>query len=326
MFKLASFFGRVNYMFNDKYILTASLRRDGSSKFGENHKWGTFPSVSAAWLLSDEPFMQDAEFFDYLKIRTGYGVSGNQAGIDPYKTLQLYGQSGRYYDNGSWYTAYQISQNANPNLKWEETAMFNVGLDFSLFNSRLNGTVEYYDKQTSDLLYTYQVPVPPNLYPDMLANVGSMSNKGFEIHLNTDAVRKQDFRWNISVNFARNKNEITRLSNEQFSTSSIKTVSAWIRGGSDNTTHIVEEGREVGTYYGWRALGLDEEGKYILDDMVDGKEGLTDEDRTYIGSAQPNFTYGIANTFTYKNWELNFFLRGVSGNDVLNFSRMSYAT
>ncbi|MFS8616313.1 MAG: TonB-dependent receptor [Solitalea sp.] len=326
MFKLASFFGRVNYMFNDKYILTASLRRDGSSKFGENHKWGTFPSVSAAWLLSDEPFMQDAEFFDYLKIRTGYGVSGNQAGIDPYKTLQLYGQSGRYYDNGSWYTAYQISQNANPNLKWEETAMFNVGLDFSLFNSRLNGTVEYYDKQTSDLLYTYQVPVPPNLYPDMLANVGSMSNKGFEIHLNTDAVRKQDFRWNISVNFARNKNEITRLSNEQFSTSSIKTGSAWIRGGSDNTTHIVEEGREVGTFYGWRALGLDEEGKYILDDMVDGKEGLTDEDRTYIGSAQPDFTYGIANTFTYKNWELNFFLRGVSGNDVLNFSRMSYAT
>ncbi|TCS85520.1 iron complex outermembrane receptor protein [Anseongella ginsenosidimutans] len=326
MFKLASFFGRVNYTFNSKYILTASLRRDGSSKFGENHKWGTFPSVSAAWLVSDEDFMQSAAFFDYLKIRTGYGVSGNQAGIDPYKTLQLYGQSGRYYDNGSWYTAYQISQNANPNLKWEETAMFNIGVDYSLFNGRLNGTIEYYDKRTSDLLYTYQVPVPPNLYPDMLANVGSMSNKGVEFLFNTDAIRKNDFRWNISLNIAHNENEITELSNEDFSTSSIKTGSAWIRGGSDNTTHIVEEGREVGTFYGWRALGLDENGKYIMDDMVDGKAGLTDEDRTYIGSAQPELTYGIANSFTYKNWEFNFFLRGVSGNDVLNFSRMSYAT
>lgn len=327
MNKLISFFGRVNYSLKDKYVLTASLRQDGSSKFGKNHRWGTFPSVSGAWHIGDEPFMNFLdEKVDDLKIRVGYGVSGNQDGLDPYKSLELYGTSGQYYDNGKWYKAYQIAQNANPNLKWEETSMLNIGLDYSFWNGRLNGTIEYYNKKTNDLLYTYSVPVPPYLYPSMIANVGSMSNKGVEILINGDIIRSQDFRWNASLNFAHNKNEITKLSSEEFSTSSIKTGNAWIRGGSDNTTHIVEEGREVGTFYGWRCLGIDDDGMYIMDDMVDGKEGLTDEDRTYIGSAQPDFTYGFANIITFKNWELNFFFRGVYGNDLLNFSKMSYAT
>src|SRR5690606_34206844 len=129
-----------------------------------------------------------------------------------------------------------------------------------------------------------------------------------------------------SFNLAHNKNRITSLSNDQFTTNSIKTGSAWIRGGSDNTTHIVEEGREVGTFYGWRFIALDSDGKYILDDMVDGKEGLTDEDRTYIGSAQPKLTYGFSSNLSYKKFDFSFFLRGVFGNDLLNFSRMSYAT
>lgn len=327
MYKLISFFGRVNYSLKDKYVVTASLRHDGSSKFGENHRWGTFPSVSGAWHIGDEPFMGFlGNKVDDLKIRVGYGVSGNQDGLDPYKSLELYGTSGQYYDNGKWYKAYQIDQNANPNLKWEETSMFNVGLDYSFWNGRLNGTIEYYNKKTNDLLYTYSVPVPPYLYPDMVANVGSMSNKGVEVLVSGDFIRSRDFRWNASLNFAHNKNKITKLSSEEFSTSSIKTGNAWIRGGSDNTTHIVEEGKEVGTFYGWRCLGIGEDGMYIMDEMVDGKEGLTDEDRTYIGSVQPDFTYGFANIITYKNWELNFFFRGVYGNDLLNFSKMSYAT
>lgn len=326
MNKLISFFGRVNYSLNDKYVVTASLRQDGSSKFGANHRWGTFPSISGAWHISDESFMSSMDRVDDLKIRVGYGISGNQDGLDPYKSLELYGTSGQYYDNGKWYKAYRIDQNANPNLKWEETSMFNIGLDYSFWNGRLNGTVEYYDKQTKDLLYTYSVPVPPYLYPSMIANVGSMSNKGFELLINGDIVRKKDFRWNASFNFAHNKNKITSLSNNEFSTSSIKTGDAWIRGGSQNTTHIIEEGKEVGTFYGWRCLGIDEDGMYIMDEMVDGKEGLTDEDRTYIGSAQPDFTYGFANIISYKKWELNFFFRGVYGNDLLNFSKMSYAT
>lgn len=326
MNKLVSFFGRANYNYKMKYILTVSLRYDGSSKFGANHKWATFPSISAAWRINEESFMQGATFLDDLKLRVGYGISGNQDGIDPYKSLELYGSSGQYYDNGKWYRAYQISQNANENLKWEETSMFNIGLDYNILNSRLSGTIEYYDKRTKDLLYTYQVPVPPYLYPDMLANVGSMSNKGIEVLISGDIIRKSNFRWNASVNMAHNKNEITKLSNNEFSTSSILTGDAWIRGGSSNTTHIVEEGREVGTFYGWLCKGLDENGMYIMDDMIDGEPGLTNDDRTYIGSAQPKLTYGISNIINYKNWELNFFFRGVYGNDLLNFSKMSYAT
>src|SRR5665648_361473 len=326
MNKLISFFGRLNYILMDKYIITASIRRDGSSKFGKDHKWGTFPSVSAAWQMKEEGFLKDVSFVDEMKFRLGYGVSGNQDGLDPYLSLPLYGKSGQYYDDGKWYSAYEFNQNQNPNLKWEETSMFNVGFDYSFLNGRINGSIEYYDKNTKDLLYTYAVPQPPYLKATMMANVGSMSNKGIELMISGDIIRKEDLRWNASFNIAHNKNEITSLSNDQFTTSAIKTGDAWIRGGSNNTTHIVEEGKEVGTFYGWVCKGLDSDGKYIMDDMIDGKPGLTDEDRTYIGSAQPKFTYGIANVITYKKMELNFFFRGVYGNDVLNFSKMSYAT
>ncbi len=326
MSKLISFFGRINYSFREKYILTATVRRDGSSKFGDNHKWGTFPSFSAAWRIIDEPFMAGASMFDELKLRAGYGVAGNQEGIDPYLSLELYSTSGQYYDDGAWYTAYQISQNANPDLKWEETAMFNVGIDYSLLNGRVYGSLEYYDKKTTDLLYTYEVPVPPYLYSEMVANVGDMSNKGVEFAVSGDIIRKNDFRWTMSLNLAHNKNEITSLSNKYFSTEAVKTGDAWIRGGSNNTTHIIEEGKEVGTFYGWKCYGLDEDGDYIMEEGIDGEEGLSDADKTYIGSAQPKLNYSISNSISYKKFELSFFLRGVYGNDVLNFSKMSYAT
>ena len=326
MNRLVSFFGRANYNYKMRYLFEASVRRDGSSKFGANHKWATFPSFSAAWRIIEEDFMKNATYIDELKLRVGYGFSGNQEGIDPYQSLQLYGASGKYYDEGKWFTAYQISQNANPDLKWEETSMFNIGLDFSFLNNRINGTLEYYDKRTEDLLYTYQVPVPPFLYSEMLANVGSMSNKGIEFLLSGDIIRKSNFRWTTSINMAHNKNEITKLSGDQYSTTSIKTGDAFVRGGSYTTSHIVEEGRPLGTFYGWLCKGLDENGHYILDDMIDGNPGLTNDDRTYIGCAQPKLTYGISNIITWKNWELNFFFRGVYGNDVLNFPKMSYAT
>src|SRR5699024_3527549 len=142
-------------------------RRDGSSKFGANHKWGTFPATSLAWIMNEEAFLSDNLFINELKLRADYGVSGNQEGFDPYKSLQLYGPSGDYYDDGKWYKEYQISQNANPNLKWEETSMFNIGIDFGFIDNRINGTIEYYNKNTKDLLYTYKVSVPPYLHSDM---------------------------------------------------------------------------------------------------------------------------------------------------------------
>lgn len=326
MSKLISFFGRLNYSFSDKYILSAALRRDGSSKFGKNNKWGTFPSVSMAWRVIDENFMQGVKgWMDELKLRVGYGISGNQSGLDPYQSMSLYGSSGLYWDNGKWHTAYSVSQNPNPDLRWETTSMFNVGLDFSLFNARLSGTIEYYDKTTDDLLYDYAVPVPPYMYSTMKANVGSMNNKGIELTLTGDVIRKSNFRWTVSVNAAYNENKIVSLSNEEFTTSVIKTGSAWVRGGSTNTTHIIQEGYQVGQFFGPKCLGIDDAGKYILDDMVDGIPGFTVGDYTYIGKAQLPITYGISNNLTYKNWDLSFFIRGVYGNDVLNFSKMSYA-
>ncbi len=326
MSKLISFFGRINYSLFDRYIISATLRRDGSSKFGPNYKWGTFPSVSAAWRLIDEPFMQGiTNVFDELKLRVGYGVSGNQSGLNPYQSLSLYGSSGLYYDSGAWHTAYAVSQNPNPNLRWESTSMFNVGVDFSVLNARINGTIEFYNKVTNDLLYNYSVPVPPYMYSSMIANVGSMENRGIEVLLNADVIRKDNLRWTISVNAANNKNKILKLSDEEFVTSFIKTGDAWVRGGSANTTHIIQEGYEVGQFFGPECTGIDANGQYIINDMIDGKAGFTIADYTYIGRAQPKLTYGINNTVTYKNFDVSVFFRGVYGNDVLNFSKMSFA-
>ncbi|SFT02725.1 iron complex outermembrane recepter protein [Porphyromonadaceae bacterium NLAE-zl-C104] len=325
MSRLISFFARAHYAYDERYMITATLRRDGSSKFGANHKWGIFPSVSAAWGISQESFMENVNWINDLKLRVGYGVTGNQAGLDPYKTLQLYGTSGTYYDNGAWLTAYKISQNANPNLKWEETAMFNIGLDFFIFNERINGTIEWYDKRTKDMLYTYRVPTPPYLHSDMMANVGDMKNTGVELALNIEAIRTRDFNWNTSLTLAHNRNEITRMSNDVYTTSRIMVGDAWVRGGSGRTTHVIEEGYPVGQFYGPKYVGISDDGKYIFLNK-EGQEvnSVTAEDYTYIGSAQPDLTYGWNNQFNFKSWDLSFFFRGTLGNKVLNMGRMTY--
>ncbi len=325
MSKLISFFGRATYNFTEKYVLAATIRRDGSSKFGQNNKWGVFPSFSAAWNISRENFLTSISAINDLKFRLGYGVTGNQDGLDPYRSLSLYGRSGEYYNDGKWYSAYGVTQNANPNLKWEKTSMFNIGLDFAILDNRISGTFEWYNKKTSDLLYTYRVPVPPYQYNTLLANVGDMENKGIELLLNVVPVQTKDIRWTLSFNMAHNVNVVTKLSNEEFHTDRILSGSAFIRGGSNTTTHVLEEGQAFGTFYGRKSEGLDANGKYIFTDIV--KDGVIDDkDFTYLGSAQPKLTYGINSTFNYKNWDLSFFLRGVYGNKVLNYSRMSFAT
>lgn len=321
--KLISFFGRANYSFAEKYIITATIRQDGSSKFGENHKWGLFPSASGAWRISDEAFMKNVKFVSELKLRIGYGVVGNQDGIDPYKSLALYDRGSEYFDNGKWHNTFLYSQNDNPNLKWEQTATFNPGLDFGLFDSRITGTIDYYIKKTSDLLYVYNVPVPPHLYSTMLANVGDMENKGYEVVINGEIINKNDFRWTASINFAHNKNVITKLSNENFQTENIKTGNVSLRGSGYLTSSIIEEGQEVGTFYNLKCNGIDENGKFIIEDI--SKDGqINNDDYTYIGHAMPKLTYGILNSFSYKKFDLSFFLRGLYGNDVLNTPRIQY--
>lgn len=316
-YKLISFFARAHYSFKERYMITATVRRDGSSKFGANHKWGTFPSVSAAWGISDEAFMQDVKWVSDLKLRAGYGVTGNQDGLMPYKSLDLYSSAGTYYNDGSLMTAFKLSQNANPNLKWEQTAMLNVGVDFQLFNGRFGGTIEWYNKKTSDMLYTYQVSTPSYVYNKIQANVGDMSNKGIEVMLNLDVIRNKTFTWNTSVNLSHNKNEITKLSNDLYSTGRIYVGDPWIRGASGVTSHVIEVGRPVGQFYMLKCNGIDENGKYIMEDM-NGDGQITDDDRTYVGDAQPDLTYGWNNSFSWRNWDASFFIRGTIGNKVLN--------
>lgn len=323
--RLISLYARANYSYDEKYMLTATIRRDGSSKFGANHKWGTFPSVSAGWNISREAFMQDIKWLNDLKLSVGYGITGNQAGLDPYTTLELYGANGVYYDNGSWLPAYQISQNANPNLKWEETAMLNIGLDFSVLDHRLGGRIEWYNKNTSDMLYTYPAPTPPYLYNEIMANVGDMRNQGVEITLNAEPIRTKDFSWNLSINLAHNDNEITSLSNDLFQMDRIQLGDLFIRGMTSSGTHVLEEGHPVGQFYALICNGIDENGHYIFVDKNGDGEISDPADYDYIGCAQPKLTYGITNSFRYKNIDLSFFLRGTLGNDVLNAPRMAFA-
>lgn len=192
--RMISFYGRINYSFNSKYLLQATIRRDGSSAFGKNNRWGTFPSASLAWRMSEEKFIKDLNVFDDLKFRVGYGVSGNSLGFGAYSAIQTYSTSGWFnYTNANGtqnsYHTLAADSNANPDLKWERTAMLNIGLDFSFFGGRLGGTIEYYDKRTSDLIYTYEVST--NRYPfgTMPANVGDISNKGIEFTINATPIQ-----------------------------------------------------------------------------------------------------------------------------------------
>lgn len=324
MEKLISFYTRAQYDLNEKYFVTATLRRDGSSKFGANNKWGYFPSASAAWRISDENFMESADWINELKLRLGYGASGNQ-GIDPYKSLSTYGASGKFIDNGQIISGYQPNQNPNPDLRWETTTQFNVGVDYSLFNDRVYGSVEYYKKNTKDLLYSYPVPVPPYLYSSITANVGSMLNEGVEANLNIAVMKLPEFQWTATFNFATNRNEVLSLSNDQFQRDYVTLSSDYVRG-LDGTRHILQAGHPVGTFFGYKFQGFDPNGKWIFKDISDDGE-ITQgygNDYTYLGSPFPKFTFGIVNTFNYKNFDLSFFFRGVEGNKILNLSRVTY--
>lgn len=335
--RMISFYGRLNYVFNSKYSFQATVRRDGSSAFGVNNRWATFPSVSAAWRLSEEDFIKDLDVFDDLKLRVGYGVSGNSLGFDAYTAIETYGASGwfSYTDsNGNTSNKHTLAatNNANPDLKWERTGMLNIGLDFAFFNSRLNGTIEYYDKRTSDLIYYY--PVSTNRYPfnTMTANVGDIRNQGIEITINAVPVRTKDFQWSTTLNLAHNSNVVEKLSNEQFSVDYIPMAYPGIAGNSDKYVQRLMEGSPIGQFYTLEWAGYNEEGVsqfYVHDPETGERTGEVttapqETDQTKTGSAQPKLTYGWNNALTYKNWSLNLFFQGVLGNQIFNAMHAQY--
>ena len=325
---LISFFGRINYDFNDRYLLTATLRRDGSSKFGDNNKWAMFPSISAAWRITGETFMQGQSLFQDLKLRVGYGLSGNQ-NIDPYTSLRLYGpQSSQFIYNGEWINSYGVSQNPNPDLKWETTAMTNVGLDYTVWGGRISGTLDFYIKETKDMLYEYNVPSPPYQYNKLLANGASMTNKGVEFMANIVAIDHKDFSWTTNFNIAYNKNEIGSLSSniENLSISERYEGTMYLEGWTAQTVSIVRPGLPIGTFYTYKYVGYDAAQQKTLYENAAGEIVTIDklkspDDYQVVGSALPKVTFGWNNTFKWKQWDLNFFFRGVTGNKIFNASR-----
>ena len=325
---LISFYGRIGYNYDDKYLLSATLRKDGSSKFGVNNRWATFPSVSAAWRLTRESFMQDQTFFNELKIRAGYGISGNQ-NIDPYRQIVIFGpQSGQFLYNGAWINSYGVNQNANPDLKWENTSMFNVGLDFEILKGRIGGSVEYYNKETKDLLYEYDVPSPPYQHNRLLANGANMTNKGVEVVLNAQVYANSNFAYNTTVNFARNINEVGSLSSniENIGVSQRYEGGIGLEGWSGQTAAIVLPGQPLGTFYVAKYIGYDAATKRTQyekpnGDIVTQDQISAPDDYQIMGHALPKFTYAWNNNFRYKRWDLNVFFRGMYGNEVFNATR-----
>jgi len=321
--RLVSFYSRLNYSYLGKYILQASIRRDGSNAFGTNNQWGYFPAVSGAWRISDESFMKSQTLFDDLKLRVGYGKTGNALGFDPYTPLTQYGTTGTFYYNGQWIGAIGPTQNPNPNLKWETTATLNAGVDFSLLGGRLSGSVDVYNKRTTDMIYSIPVSTVTNLVSSLTANVGSMSNKGVEISLAGTPIKGTDFTWDSYGNISFNKNRITSLGNN---ISQIFAGDPEGPGQSGIKVSIIKAGYPLGEFYTLKYIGMTNGVSTYLGANGQPTTNPTSADQTYAGNAQPTYTFGWGNTLNYKKFSFNFFFRGQGGNKIMDASLANFNT
>ncbi|WP_297336234.1 SusC/RagA family TonB-linked outer membrane protein [Algoriphagus sp.] len=316
---LIALFGRVSYSFNEKYFGQVTFRREGSSKFGANNKWGNFPAFSAGWDLSKEDFLSGISQIDNLKLRVGYGVTGNQ-GIPNYQSLVTLSTGGVYPQEGIFYQTYGPSRNPNPDLRWEKKQEWNIGLDFGVFNNRLTGSLDIYQRNTVDLLNNYTAQQPPFVRSSIYTNVGSIKNKGVELYLNGVIVEKEGFRY--SVDFAANSqfNELSTLSNEFYSADFLE-YGFLPSPGNLGAAIRLEEGGKVGNFYGKRFAGFDEDGKWLFfnadGDAVSASE-ITPGDLTVIGNGVPKYMASLSNNISYKNWDFTVFFRGKFGYDILN--------
>lgn len=343
--RMISFYGRANYSFNSRYILQLAVRRDGASTFGANHRWATFPSGSVAWRIKDESFLKDVDWLSDLKLRAGWGQSGNSAGFDIYTSRFYYKTATRfdYVDpvtgETTSYKGLTAARNVNDDLKWETTTMLNLGVDYAFLNGRINGTIEWYNKTTKDMIWDY--PVSAALYPvsTLTANVGKMRNTGFEVSINAVPVQGREWNWNTSLNLSHNKNEVVSVSNTEFNAGVLNRYDPQLPGLSQGcSTQRIVEGKPIGSFYLWEWAGYNEDGVstfYRYDNQgnriigADGKPEVTTEpgqdDRIYMGNAQPDLTLGWNNTVTYKNWDLNVFFTGVFGQKIFNEPHAYYS-
>lgn len=314
-----AFFGRAIWNYKEKYLASVSLRRDGSSRFGKNHKWGWFPAASVGWRISEEPWMKDLQWLSELKLRAGFGVTGNQD-FSNYKSLMLMSTSTSFYYNGEWINSYAPASNANPELRWERKSEFNVGMDFSFFEGRLGGNLDYYYRLTTDLLYEYNVPVPPYDYKTLFTNVGSISNTGIELTLYATPVKTRDFVWNTSLVAAHNGNKLIRFTNEEFQNQDYEI--GWIATPVGAYVQRLIEGESLGSFYApiWDSVGSD--GSDVLKNEFMGKVPTAKWSR--IGSAYPDVTLGWSNNLKYGAFTLSATLRASIGGKVFNSYRANY--
>jgi iron complex outermembrane receptor protein len=333
MSRLIGFFGRLAYNYKNTYYIGGSLRTDGSSKFGENNKWGLFPTASLGWNMQNESFLEDALWMDQLKLRASYGVSGNQS-FGSYFSQSVFDPGDIVTDpvTGNDVLVWSTQRNANPNLKWEQTAEINLGIDFALFNSRVSGSIEAYNKNTTEMLNEYSVPVPPNKYPKTWANSGSMNNKGIEFFVTTHVINNNNLSWKTTLGASRNIGKITDLG-EYWTENDSK--QGWISGqgivGGDNWTMFVDSGQGIGDFFVYEFVGI-EDGEALYLNRVKEKETepdsvragkmLTLEDRYIAGNATPDIEVSWSNNLRlFKNWTLDFTFRGLFGQQVYNHTR-----
>lgn len=330
--KLIGFFGRVSYGYADRYNILASLRYEGSSKFGDNHKWGAFPSVSLGWNIMNESFMKSTKsWLNNLKLRAGWGITGVIPGSSYLSLLRYSYNGGNYYRNGKWNKGLKAASNPNPDLKWETAREFNVGIDWSVFNDRLSGSFDYYNKKTSDMLYDYTVPSPPNLYTTTTANVGEMRNTGFELMIKGVPVQTKDWRWETQATLQHNSNKLVSLSNDLYQTDNTQ----WLQGVGDPVTqytHRVAVGESLGQIWSLKAVGVSDQGLFLIENPKTGQcaefyqEMRNDYDNwyEYMGSGIPKFTLGWNNTINYKDFDLSLQCNGQFGYKIINQQRVFY--
>ena len=328
--KTIAFLGRINYNWNDIFLFTGSLRHEGNSKFGVDHKWGTFPAASAAWRMSKLPVFENSGMVDDLKLRFSYGVTG-RSGFDRYISLAKYSGYGEYYsDQFGWLQGYGPGNNPNYDLAWEKQISYNLGIDYTLFESRLSGSLDFFIRDGKDVIGDYKVPLPPYLHESIVANVGTTTSKGFEFQANWDAVRTEDFSYSTNVMLSYTTSKLKSFSNEKYQLGFIE-GEGFPSPGNPGSAQRLQDDTPIGSFYGFRYAGVDDAGNILIwkggeigGDTKLGSDG-DEKDKVYLdGTGVPKWELSWGNTFTYKNFDLSLFFRGRFGYKVMNQYEMYY--
>lgn len=327
---LLAYFGRIIYDYKQRYLLNLSLRREGASVLGSSNKWGNFPGISAGWIISKEDFLAGSSIVKNLKLRAGYGVTGNQESLSPYQSLATIGpffngtQNGYFgtAQDGTWILPYGPTINSNPLLEWETKSEINIGVDFALLkNGWLSGSLDLYDRKIKHLVGNYSAQLPAEIFPTIFANAGTMENKGVELLLNARAINRKNLNWNITFTGAYNRNEILSVTSNQF------------HGTAHNITRVTEgvsiqrlaPGEPVAVFYGPVFAGLTDEGGWLFKNK-DGKavspSEISGEDYAYLGNSLPKYSYGLTNTLNIGNFDASVLIRGAAGFKAVNGKRM----